>query len=56
MTVADEYRPNTTPQFRRAARLEVELPGGQVRLELDEPTTEQVQTFLELVEKMAGHR
>jgi len=47
----DEYRPNLPIQTRRQARVTVELPAGQVILELEEPTSEQVQMLADLVER-----
>jgi hypothetical protein len=46
----DEYRPYRTVQTRQQVRVTMELPAGQVTLELEEPTTEQVQMLADLVE------
>jgi hypothetical protein len=47
----DEYRPYRTVQTRQQVRVTMELPAGQVTLELEEPTTEQVQMLADLVER-----
>jgi hypothetical protein len=49
-STADDYRPNPTFEMKRAVRVDIELPGGQVRLELDEPTPEQLTAVLTLLE------
>jgi hypothetical protein len=52
----DEYRPNLSIQTRRQVRVTIELPAGQVSLELEEPTSEQVQMMTDLVSKWVSSR
>jgi hypothetical protein len=56
MTEDDEYRPNLSIQTRRQIRVTVELPAGQVSLELEEPTAEQVKMIADLVSKWVSSR
>lgn len=52
----DEYRPNLPVQTRRQIRVVAELPAGQISIELEEPTSEQVQMMADLVSKWVSSR
>lgn len=52
----DQYRPNLPIQTRRQVRIVAQLPAGEITLELEEPTSEQVQMMADLVSKWVSSR